>query len=658
VRICLASSEHGWWGGIGHETRRLATLLGATDHEVTLIQAGDSNPDGPRPAPPAGVREVFAQPSPELARIDFACDLHRSSAAVMEAIERAYEGGPGPDYLEVIDYHANGLVPLQARQAGHPLLRDTLIAVRAAATAELLAVHDGTLYQSEMELVAALEREQFRLADRLVWRGGDTLNVYRRYYADLDLPEAALIPAPFERPASPPAPRPRDTDRPLEILFVGKLQRVKGALDLVEACLGLDDEGWRLTIIGADTETAPAGQSVRMTIEAMCGDDPRVSLLEPLPHEALQERMAQYDLLVIPSTFEAWGNVAIEALRAGLPVLASPVGGPAGYVEHGVSGWHIDGLGPVPIRRALSHLLANRGELERVRASGTVYERFLRSTDPELTLQGYEELLNSASPQQSRPAARTDRPLVTGVVPYHRSSEYIEETVNSLLGQSHRNLEVLIVNDGSFEEGDGILGRLASDPRVEVVTQLNGGEPSARNLGACLARGEYLAMLDADNVLEEDFVARALETLRSDPSLSYVTSWLRYVRPDGSAPEAEALGYAPLGNRVVSADSNESNDSNNWDGDAIALLPRRLFSELGYRYEPLAGMQSDWEIYRHLREDGRFGAVIPELLARYRVHPDSLSRAYELALHRRTWGEARTRCRKRSTRWTAGVSDG
>ena len=109
---------------------------------------------------------------------------------------------------------------------------------------------------------------------------------------------------------------------------------------------------------------------------------------------------------------------------------------------------------------------------------------------------------------------------------------------------------------------------------------------------------------------------------------------------------------------MVSADSNESNDSNNWDGDAIALLPRRLFSELGYRYEPLAGMQSDWEIYRHLREDGRFGAVIPELLARYRVHPDSLSRAYELALHRRTWGEARTRCRKRSTRWTAGVSDG
>jgi len=164
-------------------------------------------------------------------------------------------------------------------------------------------------------------------------------------------------------------------------------------------------------------------------------------------------------------------------------------------------------------------------------------------------------------------------------------------------------------------------------------------------------------MLDADNALEEDFVARALAMLRADPSLAYVTSWLRYVRPDGSAPD-EALGYAPLGNRVVSADSNESSDSNNWDGDAIALLPRRLFSELGYRYERLAGMQSDWELYRHLREDGRFGAVIPEPLARYRVDPGSLSRAYELGLHQRTWGEARTRRVQRSTRWTKEAADG
>ena len=210
MRICLVSSEHGWWGGIGYETRRLATMLAGTHHEVTLIQAGSDPNNNPRLAPSAGVREVFAQASPDLARIDFACDLHRNSAAVMEAIEGAYEGGSAPDYLEVIDYHANGLVPLQARQTGHPLPRDTLIGVRAAATVELLSVHDGTLYQPGIELMAALEREQFRLADRLIWRGGDTLNVYRRFYGDIDLPEAVFIPPPFERPSSPPTPESHD----------------------------------------------------------------------------------------------------------------------------------------------------------------------------------------------------------------------------------------------------------------------------------------------------------------------------------------------------------------------------------------------------------------------------------------------------------------
>ena len=654
MKICLASSEHGSWGGIGHEIRKLAVLLG-TRHEVTFIQAGEYDPSGSPPAPLPGVREVTGLPSPDLDRISFSSDSHRESAAVLEAIEQAY-GDAGPDYLEVTDYHANGLVPLQARKAGHPLLRDTLVGIRASAPVELVSIHDGTLYQPGIEMVSALEREQFKLADRLLWRGGDTLDMYRRYYSDIDLPEAVRVPATFDRPEAPPAAEARDTDRPLEILFVARLQRFKGALDLVEACLGLEDDNWRLTMIGADTETAPAGQSVRMTIETMCGNDPRVNLVEPIPHEELQRRWAKHDLLVIASTLEIWGNVAVEAMRAGLPVLATPVGGPAEIVEHGVTGWHTDGLGAEAIRRALSRLLANRGEVERVRASGAIYERFLQLTDPELILERYDRMLSSAATLRPRRETRPDQPLVTAVVPYHRSSEYIEEAVSSLLGQSHRNLEVLIVNDGSFEEEDRVLDRLASDPRVEVVTQLNGGEPSARNLGARLARGEYLAMLDADDILEEDFVARALETFRSDPSLSYVTCWLRYVQPDGS--ELEAAGYAPLGNRVVSADSNESNDSNNWDGGAIALIPRRVFSELGYRYEPLAGMQSDWEIYRHLREGGRFGAVIPELLAKYRVHPDSLSRAYALALHQRTWGEARTRRRKRSTRWTAEISDG
>lgn len=643
MRICFVSPEHSPWGGIGHSLRNLAGVL-ASRHEVTLIHSG-AGPDENAPEPAPGVREVFADPTGKLATIDFACEDHRRSAAVLEAIERAYEGSEGPHYLEVCDYRGHGLVPLQARRAGHPLLRDTLAGVRLAGAVELVSLHDGTAGR-ETRLVSDLEREQFRLADRVLWRGGDTLDLYRRHYSDLEFPEAVRIRPPLEVPANASTPPPGLAGRPLKLLYVGRLQRFKGAIDLVEACMGLPLDEWELTMLGADTATAPLGQSVRSTIEALCGDDPRVRLEGPLPHEELQRAWAEHDLFVIPSRFEPWSNVAIEAMRAGLPILATPVGGPAEIVDPGVTGWHTDGIGPDALRRGLSELLEDRAAVDRVRASGAVLERLRALTDPEGVVDSYEEMLAGAAAVAGvgSSGSTAAEPLVSAIVPYHRSSRYVERAVSSLLGQTHRNLEVLLVNDGSFEPEDEVLSRLVAEPRVSMVTQLNRGEPAARNLGTQLATGRYVAMLDADNVLEPEFVSRAVAILEREPELAYVTCWLELIDENGLALQE---GYAPLGNSVL------GDDALNWDGDALALLRRGLFSDLGYRYEPSAGMASDWELYRTLREDGRFGAVIPEYLARYRVVSESLSKSHDEWIHTRSWNESRARLRLRPTRWTA-----
>jgi glycosyltransferase involved in cell wall biosynthesis/GT2 family glycosyltransferase len=644
MKICIASAEHSAWGGIGHSLRRLAAVL-ASRHEVTLIQAGGGLP-GERPHGGAtpGVREVEALPSEDLAGVSFAGEAHRRSAALLDAIERAY-GSAGPDYLEVCDYRASGLVPLQARRAGHPALRDTLVGIRISSPAEMLALSDGTSTQGEARLLAELEREQLRLADRLVWPGGDILDLYRRYYTDVPLPEAVLVRRPFAVPAAAPELARLDTGQPLKILFVGRLQRLKGVLDLVQACLRLPLDDWSLTLIGADTPTAPLGQSMRLTIEEMCQGDPRIQIEDALPHEELQRRWSQHDLVALPSTFEVWGNVALEAMRAGLPVLATPVGGFAEIVDHGVSGWLADDVGPAAIGRALEPLVRDRAEVDRVRRSGAVFERFLALSDPDQVLGAYESMLGAE--RLARPSGRSE-PLVTVIIPYHRAHLYIEDAVASLSDQAHQNFEVLIVNDGSFEAADSVLSELAREPRVRVLTQLNKGEGAARNLGIALARGEFLAMLDADNLFEPEFLSRALEVLRREPELAYVTSWLRFIGPDGTGL-SDGAGYAPLGNRVL------RDDEENWDGDAAALFPRSLFTELDERYDPAGTAYSDWDLYRRLRARGRFGAVIPELLVRYRVLPGSLLRGHAERLHRRGWDESRDWQRRRQTRWTARV---
>jgi glycosyltransferase involved in cell wall biosynthesis len=596
----------------------------APHHEVTLIE---------RP-----------EPSVALARMSFAGEDHLRSAAVLEAIEAAYGGGEGPDVIEVCDYRALGLVPLQARAAGHPLLRKTAFAVRTSSTAELLALHDGSSMLPGERRVAELEREQFRLADRLFWPGGDVLDLYRRYYGDELLPLPVKVGRPYPAPVDAPRVEDRGGDGPLRILYAGRLQRLKGVFDLVEAVLGLPGDDWELTLIGADTETATMGQSVRLTIEAMCEGDQRVRLEDVVPHEELQRRFADYDLLVSASNYEVGANVVLEAMQAGLPVLATPVGAQTEMIEHGVSGWLAEDVGVLALRSALARLLADRGEVERVRASGEVFAAFARFTDVAPLLAAYEELGKTNRAQRASAAVATEEPSVTAVLPYYRAHLYVEETVASILGQSHRNLDVVIVNDGSFEPEDAALDRLAADPRVRVVNQLNRGDLAARNLGLRLARGEYLLMFDTDNVLEPEFVARALAMFRERPELAYVTCWLRFVDPDGV--ELDGGGYAPLGNRVVAG------EEENWDGDTSALISRRALDLLRPPFAEHGPMQGDWLLYRRLRALGEYGAVIPERLVRYRVRPQSLLRAHDEQLHKRTWDEGRDWRGLAEVRWT------
>jgi glycogen synthase len=644
MQVCLIAPAPNAAGSSGHSSRLLAELL-SRRHEVTLVHSGwEGEPATP---PSAGFREVYASLPEELQTTQFATEDHRCSAAAMATIRRLY-GDRGPDYLEVCDFRAHGLVPLQARRAGDPLLAETTIAARVSPATELRNLHDGMLRQPGAQRLAELEREQLRLADRLLWPGGDCLDLYRRYYRDLELPPEVRIRPPFEPPPHAPAQAtaasPDPAQRPLRLLFAGELRRSTGALDLVEACRLLPAEGWSLTLAGRDTHTGAMGQSVREAIEMMSGEDPRIEFEEEPAGGGLAERIAAADLLVVPSRLDVSAAAALAAMAAGVPVLATPVGDLVEVVEEGESGWLAADVGPAALGRALRRLEADRGELERLRGSEALQQRVRDLTDPERILDAYDELLEGA--RRSAPARPKEEPLVTGVIPYYRASEYVAEAVASLLGQTHPRVEVLIVNDGSFEAADAVLDELAADQRVRVVTQVNRGEAAARTFGARVAAGEYVVMLDADNMLEPRFVERAVDVLRRNPDLAYVTCWLRMIGADGQDTSAHD-SYAPLGNRVLS-DYRE-----NWDGDTLAMLPRRVFTELGFEYHPEGSMHSDWQLYRWMRLRGVYGAVIPERLARYRVVEESLIRSYPQELQDRSWNESRERPLLQDIRWTA-----
>lgn len=99
----------------------------------------------------------------------------------------------------------------------------------------------------------------------------------------------------------------------------------------------------------------------------------------------------------------------------------------------------------------------------------------------------------------------TNRPLISIIVPVYNIKEYIERCVRSITNQTYKNLEIILVDDGSNDGTEKILDELAKkDARIKVFHKENGGSSSARNLGIQKSTGEYLGFVDSDDYLDPD----------------------------------------------------------------------------------------------------------------------------------------------------------
>ncbi|MBR5125397.1 MAG: glycosyltransferase family 2 protein [Oscillospiraceae bacterium] len=105
--------------------------------------------------------------------------------------------------------------------------------------------------------------------------------------------------------------------------------------------------------------------------------------------------------------------------------------------------------------------------------------------------------------------------LISVIVPVYNAEQYLERCVDSLLNQTHADLEILLVNDGSKDGSGALCDALArKDSRIRVFHKENGGAASARNLGLDHIRGEYVAFADCDDWVETDAYEAMLRLAR------------------------------------------------------------------------------------------------------------------------------------------------
>ncbi len=106
--------------------------------------------------------------------------------------------------------------------------------------------------------------------------------------------------------------------------------------------------------------------------------------------------------------------------------------------------------------------------------------------------------------------------LVSVIVPVYRVAQYLPECIESVLRQTYRNLELILVDDGSPDRcGEICDAYSARDSRVKVIHKPNGGAASARNAGLDAAQGSYICFVDSDDAVSPDYVSQLMERLIS-----------------------------------------------------------------------------------------------------------------------------------------------
>lgn len=110
-----------------------------------------------------------------------------------------------------------------------------------------------------------------------------------------------------------------------------------------------------------------------------------------------------------------------------------------------------------------------------------------------------------------------DSSLVSIVIPVYNVEPYLEECLNSVIGQTYKNLQIVLVDDGSTDNSGALCDLFAGrDARIEVIHQKNQGLSAVRNTGLAMARGEYLAFVDSDDLLHPEYVEKLYRIMNNE----------------------------------------------------------------------------------------------------------------------------------------------
>ena len=219
-------------------------------------------------------------------------------------------------------------------------------------------------------------------------------------------------------------------------------------------------------------------------------------------------------------------------------------------------------------------------------------------------------------------------PLISVIVPVYRVEEYLERCVKSILFQTYKNLEVILVDDGSPDQCPAICDACAEkDARVKVIHQENKGLSGARNAGIDAAFGEYLAFVDSDDYVSPHFIEELYQLLK-DTGCAIGQCRFSYVKGEGLVEEGDSAFCIYRGESLMEQLYGPEEKATCFVVAWNKLYRAELFKETGIRYPEGRIHEDETTTYRLFHEAKKLAFLDRALYGYYTENGGSITSVF------------------------------
>lgn len=199
-------------------------------------------------------------------------------------------------------------------------------------------------------------------------------------------------------------------------------------------------------------------------------------------------------------------------------------------------------------------------------------------------------------------------PVLSVIMPCYNQAQYIEEAIESVINQSYRNWELIIIDDGSTDNSFEIAEKYASgDQRIKCLSQPNGGPSKARNNGVKKSVGKYLMFFDSDDKLAPQYFDKGIDYMSSHPNCAVFYSRLKRF---GKKNDELTIRFTSYQDHLCSSSLFPT-----------CIIHRTDFERIGGFDEDMKGYE-DWEMFIRLLYHNDNVYQYPEIMFFYRWNMD------------------------------------